>query len=250
MLTMVLEHPSVARRDLSSVRSLAVGGAPIPPGLLDRAREVFVGASRRMAVSYGSTEAGGTVATGLAADAGGAMLPLSTCEVRLGSPDDAGVGEILVRSPTLMDRYLGVPDDEQPVDADGWLHTGDLGVLDAEGRLRVVGRTKDVVIRGGENVSAGYVEDALKAHPGVADVAVVGIEHPTWGEEVAASIRVVPTSDPTPEELRAFLDGRIAAFAVPTRWRISEASLPLTETGKVDKVAVRQGFEEPDERAR
>jgi len=241
MLAMVLDQPDIHERDLSSLRSLAVGGAPVPPTLLGRAEEVFTHASRRLAVSYGSTEAGGTVATGLRSDGDGAMVPLETVDVRIDAPDEAGVGEILVRAPTVMEGYLGVADTDQPVAADGWLHTGDLGVL-RDGRLRVVGRLKDVVIRGGENVSAAQVEGALRDHPEVADAAVVGLEHPTWGEEVAAAVQLVADAHVTEADLRHFTSERVAHYAVPTRWMLSSAPLPITDTGKVAKPAIIDAF--------
>ena len=240
MLAMVLDHPDTAGRDFSSVRSLAVGGAPIPPGLLDRAHEVFTAASRRIALTYGSTEAGGTVATGLR-DGTGLMEPLATVDVRIAGADDTGIGEVFVRSPSVMERYLGVPDDEQPVGADGWLRTGDLGEL-RDGRLRITGRVKDVIIRGGENIAAGAVEAALLEHPMVADVAVVGLEHPTWGEEVGAAVQLRTAGGVEVEELRAFAASRLAHYAVPTRWWFVDAALPLTETGKVSKATVRATF--------
>ncbi len=240
MLAMVLDHPDTAQRDLSGVRSLAVGGAPIPPGLLDRAHSVFTGARRRIALSYGSTEAGGTVATGLR-DGSGLMEPLATVDVAIDEPDDAGIGEVLVRSASVMERYLGVPDDEQPVAVDGWLHTGDLGEL-RDGALRITGRVKDIIIRGGENISAGAVEAALREHPRVADAAVVALEHPTWGEEVGAAVQLRAGTGVDAEELRAFVSTRLAHYAVPTRWWFVDRALPLTETGKVSKTIVRAGF--------
>jgi long-chain acyl-CoA synthetase len=241
MLAMVLDQPDIDERDLSTVRSLAVGGAPVAPALLERADRVFTRARRRLAVSYGSTEAGGTVATGLRSDGEGALVPLETVDLRIDAPDEEGIGEILVRAPTVMEGYLEAPESEQPVTRDGWLHTGDLGVLH-EGRLRIVGRVKDIVIRGGENVSAAHVETTLREHPAVADVAVVGLAHPTWGEEVAAAVQLAPGSGVTEAELRSFASARIAHFAVPTRWMIVDSALPITDTGKVSKPAIRALF--------
>jgi acyl-CoA synthetase (AMP-forming)/AMP-acid ligase II len=127
--------------------------------------------------------------------------------------------------------YFG--DDASPIDAEGWLHTGDLGRIDDRGSLWITGRSKDLIIRGGENIAPAAVERALIELPGVVDAAVIGVPHPDLGEEVAAF--VVVSGDQTPEALKAGLRESIASFAVPSIWRLQSEPLPVNQTGKVDK---------------
>jgi acyl-CoA synthetase (AMP-forming)/AMP-acid ligase II len=154
-------------------------------------------------------------------------------------PDRDGVGEFLVRSPTVMAGYLGLPDD-RTVDADGWLHTGDLGRVDADGYVYVTGRSKDMVIRGGENVACPHVEDVLGRHAAVLEAAVLGVPHPDLGEELLAVIVTQPGAAVTSAELRAFAAESLAYFEVPGRWVVRTEPLPVLATGKVDKQALRR----------
>ena len=149
--------------------------------------------------------------------------PYPVVELRIANPDAEGVGEVLARSPTVMLGYVGADPrtNAETVDADGWLHSGDLGHLDRDGYLFIDGRSKDVVIRGGENIACPHVEAALAKHPAVVEVAVLGIPHPDLGEELVAV--VVHRSDlppPSEEDLARHLAGVVAYFAVPTRWQI------------------------------
>ena len=122
-----------------------------------------------------------------------------------------------------------------PIDAGGWLHTADLGRLDAEGYLYIVGRSRDIIIRGGENVAPGHVEDRLLQHPAVRDVAVVALPHPTLGEEVGAAVVVRSDDEIDASDLRAFAAATLAHFEVPSRWWITTEPLPMNGTGKVVK---------------
>jgi long-chain acyl-CoA synthetase len=159
-------------------------------------------------------------------------------ELRIDSLVSDGAGEILARAPHAMSGYYGQPDD--PVlDRDGWLHTGDIGRIDHDGYLYVLDRCKDVVIRGGENVTGPHVEDHLLTHPDVSEVAVIGLPHPDLGEEVAAVVVVRPGSLVTGEALRAHAASRLAHFEVPTRWWIRTESLPTNAVGKVLKRQLR-----------
>jgi long-chain acyl-CoA synthetase len=150
-------------------------------------------------------------------------------------------GEILVRSPAAMDGYWGLPGDPT-LDADGWIHTGDLGHLDADRYLYVTGRRKEVVIRGGENISAARVETVLQEHPDVAEVAVIGLPDPDLGEVVAAAVVPVPGTNPTPGELERWARASLAHFAVPSRWWIRAEQLPVNDAGKVLKPRLRQDW--------
>lgn len=246
MAIRVLEHPDVSRRDLSSLRSWPLGGAPLPPRLLDTMTAALPQLKRRgLGNTWGMTESGGflTVAGNrdLAERPGTVGRPYPVVEVRIDEPDATGSGEILVRSPTVMISYLGMPDDDT-VDSDGWLHTGDLGHFDPDGYLYLDGRSKDIVIRGGENIACAHVELALAQHPDVVEVAVLGVPHPDLGEELAAVVVHRPGSQPTDSALRSFLTGDLAYFEIPTRWQIRTDRLPTLAGEKVDKKALRREF--------
>ena len=246
MAVRLLEHPEFESYDLSTLRSFPMGGAPVPPVLLEKlARRLPQLARRGLANMWGMTEGGGflTLAAGADlerfADTVGRALP--TVELAIDHPDDNGVGEVLVRSPTVMTRYLGI--DRGAVDSDGWLHTGDLGHLHSEGYLFIDGRSKDMVIRGGENVACPHVEAALLRHPDVVEAAVIGLPHPELGEEIAAVVVYrVEAPPPSEEELARHLQGLIAYFAIPTRWRITARPLPTIAGEKVDKKGLAVEF--------
>jgi len=254
MVTRVLEDPSLPGRDLSAVRSISLGGSPVTPELTERLRAAFPSVRRGVSTVYGMTEAGGTVAA-----ASGATMaehpqtsgrPMPVVELRIeaqddapgtstptpvGDPDATNTGEIVVRTPSQM---LGYWADAAPgtIDADGWLHTGDLGYID-DGLLYVTGRAKDVIIRGGENIAAAHVEEVLHRHPAVAAVAVVGLPDPDFGEIVGAVVQ--PRGPVTVAELTDFAAGSLGRFQVPARWWLHPDPLPMTDAGKADKRTLR-----------
>jgi acyl-CoA synthetase (AMP-forming)/AMP-acid ligase II len=238
MVSRLLDHPDLARHDVSSLRSVTLGGAPVHAELLRRIAEGLPAVQARIPTGYGLTENGGqaTAASGadVAAAPGCCGKPLPLTELRFlpraGMPD----AEILVRAPTQMSGYVDAP---SPIDAEGWLHTGDLGRLDENGQLWITGRCKELIIRGGENIAPAAVEAALVALPGVSEAAVFGVPHPDLGEEVMAVI--VAEGAPQPAALQAALKGSLASFAVPSRWWIRSDALPVNQTGKVDKVALK-----------
>jgi long-chain acyl-CoA synthetase len=241
MISRVLDHPDLATRNTSSLSTVTISGASVSTALLDRVRSAFPSARRSAGTVYGMTEAGGT----LTAVAGAAMedrpgtvgRPLPTVELRISEPDADGVGEIEARSPTLMSGYWQQAD-EAVITADGWLHTGDLGRIDSDGFLYVVGRSKDIVIRGGENIACANVEMALASHVDVEEVAVVGLPHPDYGEEVGVAIVLRPGADVDEAALRRFAAERLAYFEVPSRWWLRTDALPTNATGKVMKQAL------------
>jgi long-chain acyl-CoA synthetase len=143
------------------------------------------------------------------------------------------VGEIQAMSPTLMDGYLN-EEAEQPFTSDGWLHTGDLGRVDEDGYLFVVGRSKDVIIRGGENIACPNVERILRSHPDVVEAAVVGLPDREFGEIVAAAVVLRHGAILSRSELRDFAAAELAYFEVPSRWWFT-SELPANATGKVIK---------------
>lgn len=246
MAVRLLEHPEFDHYDLTSLRSWPLGGAPVSGELLDRIRHKLPNlAQRGLSNTWGMTEAGGflTVADGrdLLDRPGTVGRPYPVVELRIDTPDAAGTGEILARSPTVMRGY--VRGTEQIIDAEGWLHTGDLGHVDADGYLYIDGRRKDVVIRGGENIACPHVEAALSTHPAVVEAAAIGLPHPDLGEELAAVV-VCREGDrpPTEEALRSHLAGLLSSFAIPTRWQIRTAPLPTLAGEKVDKKALIAEF--------
>jgi O-succinylbenzoic acid--CoA ligase len=188
------------------LRAVLLGGGPIPPVLLERARDAGV----PVVSTYGLTEATSQVTTGGAA--------LFCTRVRI-APD----GEVLVAGPTVAPASRA---------ADGWLHTGDLGALDAEGTLRITGRAADTIVTGGENVAPAEVEAVLEAHPAVAEAGVHAREDPEWGEAVVATVVLRPGTAATAEELRRHVRERLAGFKVPKDIGFAEG-LPRTPSGKL-----------------
>lgn len=248
MLGRMLDHPSFGARDTSSLRSVVMAGSTVPRDLRERAARELAGVRTGGGINYGLTESGGTVCAATAAQAaerpGTVGRPVPVAEIRIEPDDDldlgAGEGEILVRAPTVMLGYWG--DEADVVDADGWLRTGDLGRLDEDGWLYVIGRKKEVIIRGGENVAAAQVEARLLEHPAVADVAVVGLAHRDLGEEVGAAIVPRDGQAVDPDELAAFAASALPRFAVPTRWWLRDQPLPTSAVGKVLKRVVAAEF--------
>jgi len=246
MAERVLSHPDFETRDLSSLRSFPLGGAPLPDTLLQRLQTALPQLRERgLANTWGMTEAGGYVTA-----AGGRELrdrpgtvgrPFPVCELSIIDPDDDGVGEVLVRSPTIMTDY--VSSDREDIFRDGWLRTGDLGRIDEDGYLFLVGRSKDIVIRGGENIACAHVEQTLLGHPDVVEVAVVGLAHEDLGEEVAAVVRRRAGSGLEQASLHDFAAARLARFEVPSVWEIIDDPLPTLGVEKVDKDRLRERLE-------
>ena len=239
MVTRVLDAlvAEPGRYDVTSLRTLVMGGSPVTDGLRARAAAAFPNSQRGLGVSYGMTEVAGVIATAagpeILARPGTVGRLLPTVEARIDDPGPDGVGELVVRSPGVMRGYWGL-DGDPVLSSDGWLRTGDLAILDDDRWLAVVGRSKDVVIRGGENVASVRVEARLAEHPAVAEVAVVGLPHPDLGEELAAAVVWRDGRRATAEDLAAFAAAALAYFEVPTRWRFV-ADLPKNASGKILK---------------
>jgi acyl-CoA synthetase (AMP-forming)/AMP-acid ligase II len=237
MVTRLLDHPDVQTRDLRSLRAVTLGGAPLHSELQQRIRTGLPGASARIATGYGLSENGGQATAASDADTierpGTSGRPLPLTEIKIVERDGWPDGEIFIRAPTQMSGYYGTA--TSPIDAQGWLSTGDLGRVDEAGFVWITGRCKDLIIRGGENISPAAVEQALLSAPGVRDAVVFGLPHPDFGEAVAA---VVVTEAYAQEAIEAHLRSRLASFAIPTTWRFQTEPLPVNPTGKVDKPAV------------
>lgn len=238
MLRRLLDHRN-DRPPPPGFRCLLVGGAPCPPPLLDRA----LAAGVPVALTYGLTEATSQVTTAppslVRRKPGTLGAPLDGVELRV---DDSG--EILVRGPTVAAGFFGSP--ETLSDADGWLRTGDLGVVDADGHLRVIGRRSDRIITGGVNVDPMAVEAVLLRHPDVAEAGVVGLPDDEWGERVEAAIVVRAGRSGDPRAVRAWVRERLGGPRAPKRVTVLKA-LPRNPNGKVDRSALRRELGRTDD---
>jgi fatty-acyl-CoA synthase len=247
MLIRMLEVQEKAPRDLKTWRLVTLGGAPVPPELVHRAQHV---AGVEVGIGFGQTESSPYLTHTLPADPHPQWTetigrPLPQTEVKIIDPSTGAVqpigvsGEICARGYCVMAGYHDSEEaTKSAIDAEGWLHTGDIGSMDQYGYCRVLGRLRDMIIRGGENVYPREIEDVLIAHPGVADAAVVGIPDADWGETVAACIRPAEARQPSPEELTDYCRARLAGYKVPRRWHFMEI-FPQTASGKVQKFALR-----------
>ena len=243
----VLDHPGLAATDVSSVRLLFTGGAVVPPALVKRVEAAF---GAPMCIVFAQTEASpvitGTAPGDAAADREETLgRPLPDTEVKIidaaaGDTVAPGViGELCTRGYHVMTGYLDDPEaTAAAIDADGWLHTGDLGSMDERGYCRIGGRLKDMIIRGGENIYPREIEQVLFEHEDVADVAVVGVPDPVWGEQVAAVVRPAAGRTPDPDVLFAYCRARLAPHKAPRHWRVVDA-FPLTPSGKIKKYVLR-----------
>ena len=180
----------------------------------------------------------------MVAHAGSVGRPFMHVDARLVDPDDhpvpvGTVGELVLRGPTVLAGYWGRPDATAEAIRDGWFHTGDLGVADADGFVTLVDRIKDLIITGGENVYPIEVERVLQRHPAVEDCAVIGVGDQEWGETVLAV--VVAKAEVTPAELIDFTRGQIAHFKCPTRVELVDV-LPRNATGKLLKRSLREQY--------
>ncbi len=247
MFSAVLDHPRRDEYDLSSLRQAIVGAATIPAVLVRRMRdELGIGS---ILSAYGLTENHALVsltAPDDPPDVVATTVGRVLADVDLRVVDDAGhdapagePGELLVRGPFLMTGYYEDADATSRTIVDGWLHTGDVGVLDTEGYLRITDRKKDMFIVGGFNVAPAEVEKALGAMAGIAQVAVVGIPDAYFGEVGAAFVIPTPGADVAPDDVMAYAREHLANYKVPRRVFLVE-EFPVNATGKVLKNDLRE----------
>jgi fatty-acyl-CoA synthase len=250
MLIALMEHPSFPTTDVRSVRIVQSGGSTVPTSLV---REVERRFGATVIVAYGQSESPNAIQTDASDDdvtkAETIGRPLPQREVCIAGPDGkpvaiGEVGELWMRSPLTMDGYIGVPPEAagQTLADDGWLHTGDLCSMDERGVIRIHGRVRDVIIRGGENIYPAEVEDVLLRHPDLAEVAVIGMPDDRWGEVPVAFYRSVSGAAPDPRDFERHARTALASFKVPRRW-IEVESFPLTASGKVKKFELRAQVE-------
>lgn len=243
MFRRVLDSPRLAATDLRSLRIGVSGAAPCPWDLACEWRERT---GVRIVRGYGMTELFRPISY-LAEDprdlADAIGLPVPGVEVALVEEDGApvpagGIGELWIKSPAAMDSYLNAPEETHEVLADGWFKTGDLASLTEDGFVRIVGRKRERILRGGHSVFPQEVEAVLVSHPAVAEAAVVGLAHPELGEEVAAFVALRRGSACRGDDLVAYCKERLAAFKYPRTVTIM-ASLPRGATGKILKSRLR-----------
>jgi acyl-CoA synthetase (AMP-forming)/AMP-acid ligase II len=219
------------------------GSTTIPAELIRRVEKEW---AANFVPCYGQTECSGVIVQGMPGDtpedkSDWAGRPLEQVEVRVVDPatgavvSHSEVGEFHVRGYTTMDGYFAMPEETAAtLDAEGWLHTGDLGVMDPRGYCQVTGRLKDMIIRGGENVYPREIEDVLIGHEAISEIAVIGLPDERMGEEVVAVVRAAPGAEIDPVAWREFGRASLAAAKVPRRWFVVDA-MPTTPSGKIQK---------------
>jgi len=248
MLIAMLEHPRFAQTNLSSVRAICAGGSTVPAALVTRLEETL---GAPFTIVFGQTECSPVAQMTRPDDSvqdkaetlGG---PMPHVEVKIIDPATGAtlpvgqIGEYCTRGYHVMHGYFDMPEaTAAAIDADGWLHTGDLCAMDARGYCTVEGRLKDMIIRGGENIYPRELEELLFRHPSVGSVAVVGLPDAKWGEEVAAVLRPAPGATIDKAELIDYMRQHLAPHKTPRRW-FSVAEFPLTGSGKIQKFKLRE----------
>jgi fatty-acyl-CoA synthase len=252
LIYLLLDHPGLAAADLTSLQCLWYGAAPMSAARLEQA----IGAiGPVLGQLFGQTEAPMMISTMAPADhlhadgslarerfaSAGRPTPLVTVAImdEQGTPLPSGQrGEIVVRGPLVMAGYYQDPAATAEVSRYGWHHTGDIGYLDADGFLFIVDRAKDMIITGGFNVYSAEVEQALLAHPGVLDCAVIGLPDDKWGERVTAVVQPYPGQEPADEDIRAFVKARLGSVKAPKQVELWP-DLPRSKVGKVLKNEVK-----------
>jgi acyl-CoA synthetase (AMP-forming)/AMP-acid ligase II len=250
----IMNHPEVGRYDLSSIRQLGSGGAPVSREVQAQMREVFPNARASLGLGYGMTEATGMATINFGAEleahpeSVGRGLPTIGVAIRDadGRPVPEGAeGEIGIHGPLVMREYWRRPEPTQEVLAPGrWLRTGDMGRLE-NGYLYVNSRARDLILRGSENVYPAEIEMRLEAHPDVAEAAILGVDHPELGQEVKAVVVPRPGAAPSADALSRWVADALAYYKVPAHWELRRESLPRNATGKVLKEVLREGGESP-----
>lgn len=248
MLIMMLEADAAQPRNLDSIRVVAAGGSMVPPELIRRITSRF---KCGFATVYGQTEASPLLTMTRTSDSFSDLCetigqPLPHTEISIRDPHGNSVvaldtvGEICARAYSVM---LGYNDDPEAtakaIDAEGWLHTGDLGTMDTRGFVKITGRVKDMIIRGGENLFPAEIENILLEHPDVAEVAVVGVPDLRMGEAAAAFVRMKAGTKFDTQMLVAHCRANIAAQKTPTHW-VEVSEWPLTGSGKIQKFVLKE----------
>jgi long-chain acyl-CoA synthetase len=259
MIAMMLNDPNFSPERLASLTTLVYGASPMPSALLERLHHDLPQVG--LAQAYGMTESaavltwlddedhrrGGEVTRSAGRAVWGVGLSIQDAE---GNILPAGEqGEVCARAGNLMDRYWNRPEETEEAFRGGWFHSGDMGRLDERGYLYLIDRVKDMIVTGGENVYSVEVEEAIGSHPAVEQVAVIGIPHETWGEQVHAIVVLKEGASATPEELIEHARGRIAGYKVPKSVELRSEPIPLSGAMKPLKRELRKPYWEGRETA-
>jgi acyl-CoA synthetase (AMP-forming)/AMP-acid ligase II len=237
LLHAILEHPGFEDADLAALEVVMTGGSVLEPAFV-RTVEARFGA--RLSITFGMTEiCGAAMVTDPDDDRDDRETtvgrPLPHTEVRISDEN-----ELLLRGPRVTRGYHELDEETaRAIDADGWLHSGDLASMDERGYVRILGRLKDMIKRGGENIAPAEVEACLAEHPAVAEAAVVGLPDTRWGEIVVAYVRPSGSTPPDVAELVAHCREHLASFKLPRRWSFVDA-MPLTASGKIRRADLRE----------
>jgi len=251
MFIAMLNHPDFEKYDMSSLRTGIMAGAPCPVEVMNQVRTKMH--CPEIVIAFGQTECSPVMTMTRRDD--DVQLRVATVgrlldniEGKVVDPDTGAdlppntQGEIVTRSACVMKGYYKMPEETaKAIDAEGWLHTGDLGTMDEQGYFRVTGRIKDMIIRGGENIYPREIEEFLLGHPKVSDVQVVGIPDKKYGEQVLAAIQLKAGATATAEEFTAYCRERIARHKIPKYWEFVK-EYPLTASGKVQKFKIRDHY--------
>ncbi|HNY64868.1 MAG TPA: AMP-binding protein [Deltaproteobacteria bacterium] len=253
MYIAIMDHPDFSSYDMSSLRTGIMAGAPCPVEAMNNVREKMH--CPEVVIAFGQTESSPVMTmtrrddpVDVRVSTVGRLLP--GIEGKIVDPatgEDAPVGvqgEIVTRSPCVMKGYYKMPEDtKKAIDRDGWLHTGDLGTLDAQGNFKVTGRIKEMVIRGGENIYPREIEEFLHRHEKISDVYVVGVPDKKYGEQLLAVVITKPGETVTKDELIEYCTGRIARHKIPKYWEFTR-EVPMTASGKVQKYKIVEQYSE------
>jgi fatty-acyl-CoA synthase len=248
MLLALLQHPDFAHYDLSTLRGVVSGATVVPAYLMEQVKE-RIGAD--VAITFGMTESSATITLTLPGDSfelksATVGKPIDHTEVKIIDPASGQIvpceqaGELCSRGFLVMQGYYNMPErTAETIDPDGWLHSGDLAAMDARGYLKIVGRLKDMVIRGGENIYPREIEEFLIRHPKIADVQVVGVPDPFFGEELLAAIILNAGEELSEDDVRAYCKDQISHQKIPRYIQFTQ-NFPMTATGKVQKFVLRE----------
>ncbi|MEM7774083.1 MAG: AMP-binding protein [Pseudomonadota bacterium] len=258
MMHMILNHPEYGRYDLSSVGQITLGGAPTPRDLLEKVIRQFPGA--KLANGYGMTEMSPMLAAltseffvldgPLAGKLNSVGRPVPCLDLRIFDEQNrekprGEIGEIVARGPTVMKGYVNRPEETAEALRGGWFHTGDMGYFDEDGLLFISGRSKEMIISGGENVYPAEIEDVLSAHPDVSQVAVIGIPSETWGEEVHAIVILADGAVQDADALVAHCRQHLAGYKCPRAITFRTEPMPVSGANKILKTELQKPFLNP-----
>ena len=249
MFVAELEHPDFSKFDFSSLRTGIMAGSPCPIEFMKKVNTLMN--MREVVITYGQTEASPGITMSSTDDPLDRRVstvgkPMPHTEMKIVDPKTGKMmlkgetGEICARGYAIMRCYYNNPvATDQAVDMEGWLHTGDLGILDEEDYCKITGRLKDMVIRGGENIYPREIEEFLYTHPAISDVQVIGVPDLKYGEELMAWIKLKDGQKIAPEEIKAFCKGKIAHYKIPRYIKFVDG-FPMTVTGKIQKYKMRE----------